>query len=311
MLFAQNALPSARIEQSRRFDIDPTLRRGEEGVEVAPQVQGESPATPGDNDIGVQAILNRKEAPKEFTVFGHAAAYYTSNAFLIKNNPINDRFVNAEAGLSYNPKFTERFSGDVTVKQQFFRYDNNQVLDFDGQNASCGLMYLIQEFWDTAAFARYTYTRLTRANDLVDGESGTEFYKNSGVMIGLQKAYEFSKAHAAFAGVSAEFGFTDWQDDNIPNPQRDEYALFAGYQASITRSFDAQTFYRLALSDYNDQGGRQDLNQIISLGLSYKFTDWLSVHGTTSWTFNNSNRPAVGDYDALNTGGSLGVNYKF
>lgn len=310
--YAQNVSTESRIEQSRRFDIDPTFQPTEDdGIIYSEDGSVKAPETPGDSDLGVQAILSRKEESKEFSIFANVAGYYTSNAFLTRKDPIDDRFMAADVGASYSPQFTERFSGDITFKQQFFRYDDNDVLDFDGQNVSAGLMYVIEDFWDTAAFARGTYTRLTRANDYVDGPSGSEFYKNTSLLLGLQKTYQFSKAHYIFGGVSYELGFTQWQENNIVNPQRDEYALFVGYQASITRYLSSLCFYRMALLDYDKQAGRQDLNQIVSLGLTYKIADWVNLQGTGSWTFNNSNRPAVGDYESRSAGASLSLTYRF
>lgn len=313
------ALPTSRIEQSRRFDVDPTFGRAEGGSQLfQPDAPSTAPATEGDDDIGVQAILHRKDKFKSFTVFGNASGYYTDNVFLTKDQQFYDRYMAGEVGASYTPKFTDRFFGEVTLKQQFFRYDNYSVLDFDGQVGTVGLTYIVPELEDTAVFLRYTYTRLTRSNnDSVASngdleEDGTEFYKNHGVTFGAQKSWELSKAHYVFLGSTVDLGYTDWDDPAVASPQRNDYALFTGYRANITRNFEAQLFYRLAMEDYTKvpQEDRVDLKNLVSVSFVYNWTDWLNLTVNSSFVFNDSNWNA-NSYEAATYGSTLGLNYRF
>ena len=67
--------------------------------------------------------------------------------------------------------------------------------------------------------------------------------------------------------------------------------------------------WRSALYIYSEEG-RKDLNHTVSLGLSYRFNEWMSIFGSSYATWNSSNQP-VFEYDTVNAGGGLTLTLEF
>lgn len=287
----------AQIDQQRQVNINQDV--AEPSAENETAFDTEAAPSRGDDDLGQQLILKEKVKFRPFNIFGSFDSYYTTNVALTKNNPLDDMFYVGTVGASYTPRITDNLYGEVTVRQQFFRYDEYGVLDFDSFNAGAGLSYILSNFYDIGLSGRFNFNRLT------DTQQGQEFYKEYSINLSAQKAFILSRAHYVYVGALTDINMTD-----PVLPQRNEYALFTGYQAKITRNFDAGLYYRLSWFDYAT-GGREDLNQNLSLGLSYKIAEWCSINAATTFGFNNSNQPAFFNYDVINTGGGITLNYKF
>jgi hypothetical protein len=287
----------AQIDQNRQININQGI--AEPPVQNATAFDAEAAPSQGDDDLGQQLILKEKVKLRPFSLFGSFDSYYTTNVALTKNNTLDDAFMVGLVGGSYQPRITDNLYGEVTVSEQFFRYDQYDILDFDSFNAGGGLNYVLSNFYDIALGARFNFNRLT------DTQQGQEFYKEYSLTFTAQKAFVLSRAHYVYVGMLGRVNMTD-----PVIPQRNEYAIFTGYQAKLTRALDAGLYYRLSWFDYAT-GGREDLNQNLSLALNYKIMDWLSVEASTYFGFNNSNQPAFFDYEVINTGGGLSLNYKF
>ncbi|MGI8601524.1 MAG: hypothetical protein ACR2OZ_00835 [Verrucomicrobiales bacterium] len=149
-------------------------------------------------------------------------------------------------------------------------------------------------FGDVIAYLRYGYYLITEPWDW-----GDDVFDNHSIAAGAQKTWRFSRGHQAFAGFSGDWSVSASDEA----PRRDEYTAYAGYRVKWTSSFETTLLYRAAWHDYQSFG-RDDFNQIVSLGAEYKFTDWLRATAYLSGTFNNSDRE-VFDYDVFNSG--LGV----
>jgi hypothetical protein len=297
---SQTTPPQA--EQANQFRVNPNLNPvedEEEEGEESTAVDGETaPASPGDSDIGVQQVLKRRDKLQPFTLFGDFSGFYTSNVALAKQGLQEDAFYVGTVGASWQPRITNELLGEVTVKQQFFRYDQTQALDFNSLNIGGGLTYVLRNFYDLTLFNRFNFQRLT------DGEEDQEFYKEYRVSFGAQKVFPLAKAHYLFVGAGVDLPFSDPYVS-----QRYEYSLYGGYHLDITRDFQANVFYRIAAYDYA-VGHRDDLNNNASIALTYEICDYLTLTGSFSAGFNNSNQP-VFDYEVYNSGGGLTLKYKF
>ena len=92
--------------------------------------------------------------------------------------------------------------------------------------------------------------------------------------------------------------------------RRTDVAYF-GYHVRATEHLTGDLVYRSAFYDYRDAGtGRGDNNHSPSLSLRYEVTEWLALSATARATWNQSNQ-SVFDYEALNLGGSFGLNARF
>lgn len=300
---AQTPLP--QVDTERQFNIDPALR-AEEVQTRGRFMDGIAPSSPGDDDLGLQQILSRRDKYKAFTIFGDVSGFYTSNAFLTKNNTQGDAYVVGQVGGVWQPQIVGNLFGEINLRQQFYRYDQFSILDFNSLNTGGGLSYLLQDFGEVLVSLKYNYNRLS------PGETTAAFYESHTITPGAQKIFSFSRAHFAYVGWNSAIQFTDPYSSNTAPAnaiQRDEHSLFAGYNVKLTRALTAQAYYRLSYYDYAF-GGRDDLNQTASLGVSYNFTDWVALYASFSANFNNSNK-SVFDYTSTTSGGGLSLRYRF
>lgn len=285
----------AAIEQNRLFQTSPGLREDPlySGYETEP-----APATPGDPDLGVQKLLKRKDVYQPFRVHGSVEAFATNNVALVKNGARSDAYLTGSVGAAWVPKINDQFYGELSATQQFFRYDEFDTLDFDSLNLGGGLTHYWPQAGGIGTTVRYTYNRLT------DADRGREFFRNHQASLTLSKTFAHTRNLFTFVDGTALFSFSDPYAS-----QRWEYSASGGVFGRITRAWDAQASYRIALYDYFAEG-RDDLNQSLNLQTSWHFTKWARIGATTTFTFNHSTQP-VFDYDTVNTGGGLYLNLKF
>jgi hypothetical protein len=295
--FAQQpTAQSARVESAQRMRADVNLRDNAR-ESMAREAVADAPPSPGDPDLGEQVILKRREKVRPFTLSADVSGFYTTNAALTDDFKVDDYFMAAQVALSYQPQLAKSLYGEITVRQAFFRYNEFDELDFNSLNAGGGLTYVIQPLWNTALSLRYNYNRLT------DGSGHDEFFRNHTITLSLLKTFELSKAHYIYVGAS---GLLSWAE---PKPsERDEYGIYAGYRANLTRALTADAYYRLAFFDYTQ--GRNDWNQTLAFALRCNVTRALSVSASASFGFNNSNQN-VFDYQVFNAGLSVTASMSF
>lgn len=282
----------AGILAERSRGVADELRPGESSLEQAPW----SPRT---EDIGEQLILKEMEKYQIFTAFADASYYTTDNVALTSRGELDDQYFVGQIGLSAQPKLGKSLFGEVTIRQQFFRYNEFDSLDFDGLDAGAGLTYITEKLTGVAFFTRYNYKRLT------DAEENNEFFTSHTWKFGVQKPFILSRAHFFYVALSSEFALATEPEFS----RRNQYSFDAGYYVNLTRSISAQLYYRGSYYDYYESD-RGDWNHIAGISAEYNVTDWLSVNIFGTYSFNRSNIP-VFDYDAGNAGGGLALRLKF
>ncbi len=287
-----------QVEQSRQLSSRPeTIDL--QGQRNAPQsaVLG-GPAT-ADDAFGTQVFLKRQERPQPFSAFAEIGAFVTNNVALARRDEIEDRFLVGTTGVAFSQRFAFNLRFDASARASAYRYDKFSELDFQSIDLSAGVAWTPPQLRGAEVLLRYTHTSLTTAEDT------TEFYSNHAILLGVQKVVPFGRAQAVYFGASAQWSFAD------PEPAgRDEYVAYAGYRAQLTRSIDADLFYRYGRYVYREGEGRQDNNQTLSLALHYTPRPWLSFSATGFYGVNRSNRRAF-DYDVGNVGVGLQVSLRF
>jgi hypothetical protein len=264
-----------------------------------------APSSPGDNDLGEQRLLKKKDkAPEPFSLSAGVSAYWTDNVALVKKGANSDRFAVGTVTAAYSPRFNERWAADVSLRQQFFRYDTFNALDFNSTNLGAGLSFNALELGGLNVFVRYNFNLLTTAKDTPAADVFSEFYNTHSVTAGIQKAFPLSKAHYFYVGEMNQVSYT-----NPETAQRNEYSIFAGYHLDLTRSLELNAYYKAAFFDYA-YNERQDLNQNLSLNATYRFTDWCSVGTDVGFSQNNSNQP-IFDYKVLTPSGGVSLRFSF
>ena len=119
----------------------------------AQTVEQEEEATEevSDPELGDINLVSRAPRPKMWTFFGSQSLNYTSNAFLVDSGELDDFFWQGGVGVVFIPYATRNFTPRLKFDQNWFRYHDFGVLDFDSQNLQMDLnmissgRYLVRE----------------------------------------------------------------------------------------------------------------------------------------------------------------------
>lgn len=270
--------------------LNPNRRRSSSSEEVT-----NAPASPGDRDLGEQVILRDNKRYQAFFFSAETSLNATSNIGLVNRGAQSDVFFVGQLAASWRPQINDKVAFDLSVSQAFFKYDRFPGFDFDSFNAGVGLAVNWKNLIWTV---RYNYNRLT------DGAEHREFFSQHSIIAALQKNWSINSATAVYAGFSAR---KNWSDPT--GPQRDEYTIYVGGRAQLTRSLSLDLIYRAALHHYTFQE-RNDFNQVVSLVARYAPRPWFAVTLSATFAFNSS-EVKVFDYRAANGGLALGLAFKF
>ncbi|MCX5813127.1 MAG: hypothetical protein NT178_11360 [Proteobacteria bacterium] len=300
VVWGQQPPESSRIEVEKRTDIEELSQLGRKATEVfKPRPEDiTAPVSPGDDALGQQYILKRKSEYEPFSVFGNLAGNWTSNVALTKNNPQDDNYIVTTTGISYQPIIRPNLLGEITFVQQWFRYDRFKDMNFDSLNVGAGLSYAIPELSNLAVFGRYNYNRLTNE----DGVG--EYFRNHSITLGFFKTFPLSRAHYLYGGYSSQLGFSDPKIY-----QRDYHSAVAGYNLDITSKLSVDVSIRISYIPYQEDG-REDYNESVSLGITYKPKPWLILTFSSFAAFNQSNN-GVFEYNVVNLAPNIGIKIKF
>ncbi len=284
-----------QVDQSQLYNPPPGEQTGPgENRPPSEFTPGTAPSSPGDNDLGEQVILKRQQKNTPFIFTLDASINYTSNIALVDRGARGDGFFLTQAALTYQYKLRNDLIIDAGVSEGIFRYDKYTSFDFNSFNIGAGLTYI---FKGIAFSARYNF------NQLSDSDFHPFFDQNS-VTFGAQKTFSINSALFTYFGATARINF------NSPViTQRDEYNLFAGARAALSRSFTLDAFYRGGLFNYTSQS-RNDFNQTLGLSLRYAPRPWIAATASTSFGWNISSEHFF-SYRVGNAGLNLGLVLKF
>jgi hypothetical protein len=258
-----------------------------------------APKMEGDSEYGVQKILYRRSNAEPFSVTLDLGYYYTDNVALVDFAKVDDFFLRSGLRAAYTPQLKGGLFFTAAAGSEVYRYADSSFFDFDLLSFDTGLLYATPQqgtwydplFGDLVSYLRYSIYRISEPWDWSE-----DVFDNQSIVAGFQKTWRISRGNQIYAGVNADWSF----DASQPAPQRDEYSAYVGYKVKWTADLESNLVYRAALYDYSELD-RSDFNQIISLGMNYRITDWLGANASFSATFNDSDRNQF-DYDALNTG---------
>ena len=253
-----------------------------------------APWSPGDSDLGEQLLLTRSTRYKAFTFFGTVNQTFTTNAFLTNGGQQSDWFTTMQVGGFWLPHLTGNLYGDVSVRQQLFRYARFSELSFNSLDTGAGLVYVVRQLGDLSVSAKYHYNLLTNAS------STSEIFHEHSLRFIAQKPWILSRAHWLNFGATADIVLAGEPDYSL----RHRFFLFTSYQAALTRSLSASLFYQIGYLPFLENN-RSDWNQILGFSFIYNLTNWFSLNASVNASFNRSNDEFF-DYDVLNTG--VGVN---
>ncbi|MEP6821619.1 MAG: hypothetical protein ABI946_04640 [Chthoniobacterales bacterium] len=125
-----------------------------------------------DPELGEIDLVSRAPRPKTFTFSTDQNLLYTTNAFLAPDPERDTFFWNGRLAGSYVPYSTVNFTPRINFEQNFFRYDEFGVLDFDSQSLQFDMKYDFRRDDSWYANLSYTGARLYSPDDNVG-----EFYR--------------------------------------------------------------------------------------------------------------------------------------
>jgi hypothetical protein len=290
---------STDVDRARLLRGQPNLApiptgQTEEGVD-----QNYAVSTPNDSDLGEQAILKRVEKYQPFTLEVGVPIYYTSNVALVDRGAMGDTIIAPVVGLTYAPKITGSLYGELTVRQQFFYYQDFSSFNFASFDGIAGVAYAIPKANNLVLHANIDYNRLTGTDDFND------FFSNVGLNLSAEMPFAIGRAQQISLGAAASISLYATPSP----PQRNDFAVYAGYFVSLTRNLSLSAAGHVVVRPY-DSGGRTDVSEILSGSANYRISDWFTVSAITTFVANQSNH-SVFDYNVFNIGGGLTFSWKF
>jgi len=258
------------------------------------------PESENDADLGIQLPLRPAAEYDPFTFYGQTGWYFTDNAQVAGQGGESDQILHVDLTLSYVPILTGNLFGEITVREDTYRYGSDSDLDFDSTDAGAGLIYVIRPLGDTSVFVRYNYSSYFGPHD-----DWKTVYENHSVQAGLYKPWILSRNHFLYASFISDVSV----DANPGFAQRDDYNLTVGYRHTPMRKVKFEAYARYGFLSYHERD-RADWNYVGGMSLSYNLTRHFSVTSSVTYTYNESNL-AGGDYEVWMPGIQIGGIYKF
>lgn len=261
---------------------------------------GRAVSTPNDSDLGEQQILKRVEDYQPFTVSKGVPFYWTSNVALTNSGEEDDFVIAPAAAVFYEPRISRTLFGLIGVREQLFYYDRFDELDFGSFDVEIGLRYLLPQYHNLLLRIEYDYNRLT------EKDSFDDFFNNHAIIASAELPFRIGRAQQVSVGANADISV----GGDPEAPRRNDYELYVGYSANLTRAFSVNAVGRFVVRDYHHQDSRIDVSEVLVLGANYRFTDNISAGVNSTLAASQSNHSAF-DYQVANLGGVVSLWIKF
>lgn len=261
-----------------------------------------APFSPADSDIGVQQILQPYNGlpPVEFrfdTSYNHTDRAPESNPF----DDTSSSFWASQLDVNWMPRISHGWFMDVGLGLGSFQYESPKANDFENFEAYIGAVKSIPELDDLVFFVRYEYQHI------YDGSFSDESYSAQRIRVGVRKDLLLASRYQLSAGVDAAFDITALKEEQ----ERYQYSADLRYTYWLADKLSASLSYTGSVWDFREKG-REDINQIVGLELTWSPCDHLSIFANVFYIHHDSNTKfGFDDYEALQSGVGFGVNYSF
>jgi hypothetical protein len=276
---------------SRRTAGEPLIAEQFSPVEEAVAGIGSyAPQSTGDLDIGIQRLLKKSESAAPFWFAADVNMFATSNAFYTPQNEESDVFTSVRIAVGARPKLGGNWYLDAMISQEFLRYNDFGVLDYEVFDGGLGVVRLVPELWDVVAALGYSFERVTL------GDFGDDFYMRHSMQATLQKQFALTQFQRVVFAGTASFDL----DVDVEALTRNEYGFQTVYEYHFAGDWHARGFYNLLYRDYREID-RDDLTHIIGAGVSWRPKKWLQAEIIATYSNNDSNIDAL-DYESGTVG---------
>lgn len=258
-----------------------------------------APESPGDDDIGQQLILKDSERVRWLTAQVDTFAFWSDNPANLSKGGEDDVFWGSQISLGAQPRLGDRLYLDAFISQQIYRYDKNDLLDYEYLQASLGLIYMEPRLWNSMLFASFQYARTS--ND----DFGNDILNSYSFIAGIQKTVLFDRRNSLYMNLMG-----DWDlDADVDQLAHSEYIADLSYRFKIMRDLVLSASYRFTWFDYQDVD-RSDALNTTGLYLTWMPKKWLNLYVGSSFNLNESDVDTF-DYETTNLGGGLGIHFRF
>jgi hypothetical protein len=239
--------------------------------------ESEAPASPSDPELGDINLVSRAPKPKMFTLATVQTLNYSSNAFLVRDGEQSDFFWNGRLGAAFVPYSTRNFTPTLSFTQDWFRYDDFSVLDFDAQTLVLDLKYDLNR--DDTWFVDGSYA-LSRLSSPDTGE----FYRYGFLNGSITHVLQLQTAPVTVWLT----GGTYWRHgDPSPSDRISGYvSVSAAY--NITEKVQASLFARPEWQHYmhDPLGSREDVNLTLGASVTWQPHQDVALVATGSYIGN-------------------------
>lgn len=296
---AQTVDPTRFGEGIRPLSV-PNLFAGDDSADQGLQDETDfAPESPGDDDIGQQLILKDSERERWLSAQLDTFTFWSDNPANLSTGEEDDVFWGSQLNVGAQPRLGQRLYADAFISQQMYRYDENDLLDYEYLQASLGLIYLEPRLWNSMLFAQFQYGRTT--ND----DFSNEILNSVSFLAGIQKTVLFDRRNSLYINLMG-----DWDlDTDVDQFAHSEYIADLSYRFKIMRDLVLSASYRFTWFDYQDVD-RADALNTMGVYLTWMPKKWLNVYLGSSFNINESDVDTF-DYQTTNIGGGVGIHFRF
>jgi hypothetical protein len=256
-----------------------------------------------DPELGEINLVSRAPRPKMFTFFTLQTLNYTSNAFLVPDGVQDATYWNGRVGASFIPYATRDFTPQLTISQDWFRYNRFSDLDFDAQNVQLNVKYDLNRDDTWYVNGSYLVSRLSSPDDSIG-----EFYRYGIVNASVTHLLQLKTAPVGL-GLN---GGSYWRHGDPSSSDRVSVYLNVAAIYNISETIQLSGFTRPEFQHYTHDptGSRDDLNVTVGASLSWTPNQYVALAATASYIGNLSNVDER-RYDVVTPSLILGAQFAF
>ena len=235
-----------------------------------------------DPELGDINLVSRAPRPKMFTFFTTQSLNYSSNAFLVRDGEQSDLFWNGRVGASFVPYATRNFTPRLTFDQNWFRYHDFGVLDFDSQSLQLDLKYDLNRDDTWFVNGSYAVARLYSPND-----STGEFYRYGFLNGSITRLIQLQTAPIGLGLTGGAY----WRHRDPSSSDRVSGFLSVAAIYTICETVQLSGFTRPEVQHYThdvSRSSRDDFNLTVGATLSWTPNEYVAVAATASYIGNFS-----------------------
>jgi hypothetical protein len=239
----------------------------------------EAQENPSDPELGDINLVSRAPRPKMFTFATAQTLNYSSNAFLVRDGEQDDFFWNGRLGAAFVPYATRNFTPVLSFTQDWFRYDDFSVLDFDAQTLQLDVKYDLNRDDTWYVNGSYAVARLSSP------DTG-EFYRYGFLNGSITHLIQFRTAPINLWVTGGAY----WRHGDPSASDRISGYISLSAVYNLCEKVQLSAFTRPELQHYTHDaaGSRQDFNLTVGASLIWQPRDEVAVVATASYIGNYS-----------------------